>query len=144
MSNKNKLLTGFLVLLVCGQAVAPAIFSNQIYHITSALQLQNYYTTELAMISVVTVTDTILAVALAGLLYKRRTGFAKSDTILRRLAIYSIGTGLITGLWCTIGLIGLVSLVAHGDEVRLFLPSSLGPATTRLCLLNDILCNPQT
>ncbi|KAI9443467.1 hypothetical protein H4582DRAFT_1924958 [Lactarius indigo] len=49
-------------------------------------------------LSAVTVGDTLVAVSMCWSLYRRRTGFAKTDSIILTLMAYSLNSGLLTGL----------------------------------------------
>ncbi|KAH9023787.1 hypothetical protein EDB85DRAFT_2150936 [Lactarius pseudohatsudake] len=46
----------------------------------------------------VTVGDTLVAMSMCWSLYRRRTGFARTDSIIMTLMAYSINSGLLTGL----------------------------------------------
>jgi hypothetical protein len=110
----------------------------QSYSITNAIQVVNFVSTEKALMCVITATDTILAVSIAVLLYKPRSGFGKTDTILKRITMYTIGTRLVTALWGLIGLVGTVQLPQ--DDVYLMVNlvirafQNFQPLNSSLCL----------
>ncbi|KAL5530979.1 hypothetical protein ACEPAG_3855 [Sanghuangporus baumii] len=106
LSNKNHLLTGFLVIIVLAQLGVTLSYFGQVYHFTNAAQLLGALNTERAMNALVVVADTLIAVVLIYLLWNRRSGIRKTDSIIKRLVIYTIGTGLVTSLWGIIGLAG--------------------------------------
>ncbi|KAH9060493.1 hypothetical protein EDB87DRAFT_611527 [Lactarius vividus] len=49
-------------------------------------------------LSAVTVGDTVVATSMCWSLYHKKTGFAKSDSVIMTLMAYSINSGLLTGL----------------------------------------------
>lgn len=57
------------------------------------------------------VTDVAIAFALIFLLQRSRTGFKRSDNIINRLILFSLNTGLLTGLDAIGSLIGVRFLV---------------------------------
>ena len=79
------------------------VYLAQTYHITSTLQLAGLESIGTAFLAVEASIDTILAAALAVLLYKRRSGIPRTDSILNRMLVYSVGTGLIPTIWAMFG-----------------------------------------
>ena len=57
------------------------------------------------------VADVSIAAVLIFFLQRSRTGFKKSETIINRLIIYSVNTGLLTGLVAIVSVIMVCSLV---------------------------------
>lgn len=76
------------------------------FNLTSFAELPKILNTERALNVVVLFTDTFIAVVLIFLLWKLRSGTKKTDTVVKRLVIYTISTGLVTSLWAIIALIG--------------------------------------
>ena len=62
------------------------------------------------MDAVAVFTDTLIAAVLITLLMKHRSEFKKTNSIIYRLIMYTLGTGLVTGIWMTIGLIGSIAM----------------------------------
>ena len=108
MSNNNYPLTGFLVTAILGQLVASMYYSGRISEFSSFTQFHEVLDSERAMNAVVAATDTLIAVVLIYLLLKQRTDFKKTNGIINRLIIYTVGTGLVTAVWCIVGLIGTI------------------------------------
>ena len=79
------------------------VYLAQAYHITSIWKLADLESIVTAFLTVEASIDTILAAALAVLLYKRRSGIQRTDTILNRMLVYSVGTGLIPTIWAMFG-----------------------------------------
>ncbi|KAH9169092.1 hypothetical protein EDB89DRAFT_2073292 [Lactarius sanguifluus] len=59
-------------------------------------------------LSAVTVGDTVVAASMCWSLYRRRTGFAKTDSVIVTLMAYSINSGLLTGLLSLASTISIV------------------------------------
>ena len=110
MSDKNKLLATSLFVLITGKFATVLIYFAQLYHVKSATQLTSYVPTVIAMFAVFFFVDTTLAVTLVLLLYHRRSGFRKSDALLKRIMIYAISTGLVSGAWALVGLFTAIFL----------------------------------
>ncbi|OCB90297.1 hypothetical protein A7U60_g2471 [Sanghuangporus baumii] len=106
LSNKNHLLTGFLVTIVLAQLGTSLSYFGQVYHFTNAAQLLGVLNTERALHALIVVADMLIAVVLIYLLWNRRSGIRKTDSIIKRLIIYTISTGLVASLWGLIGLVG--------------------------------------
>ena len=51
-------------------------------------------------------TDSLLAVVIIWLLWRSRSGIKKTDSVVNRLIMYTIGSGLVTALWTVVALIG--------------------------------------
>ena len=57
------------------------------------------------MNAVIAFANTALAVTLIYYLWNQRSGFVKTDSVVQRLVMYTIGTGFATSLW---GILALV------------------------------------
>ena len=79
------------------------VYLAQTYHLTSTLQLAGLQSIGTAFLSVEAAIDMVLATVLAALLYKRRSGIKRTDSILNRMLVYSVGTGLIPTIWAMFG-----------------------------------------
>ena len=106
VSNKNHLLTGFLITVVLAQLGVTLTYFGQVYHFTNSVQLLTVLNTERAMNALVVVADTLIAATLIYLLWNHRSGIRRTDSIIKRLVVYTIGTGLVTSLWGVIGIVG--------------------------------------
>ena len=104
MSGRSFLLAAILFLLIAGEFAASVIYFVQLYHIEAATDLAEFVATIKAMTSVTLVTDTALAFTLVFLLQRRKTEFERTDSIINKIMVYSIGTGLITSAWALVGL----------------------------------------
>ncbi|KAI5114995.1 hypothetical protein M0805_007761 [Coniferiporia weirii] len=100
LSRRNYILTTTLGLLILTQFVATVIYFAQVYHLTENAELMD--PAEIITVRVLnvfaTATDVSIATAMAFLLHSQRSGIRQTDTLISRLIIYSISTGLVTGV----------------------------------------------
>ncbi|OCB88708.1 hypothetical protein A7U60_g4182 [Sanghuangporus baumii] len=89
-------------------------YAGQAVGFTSVPQLFATVSTERAMNVTWVITDTFIATVMVYILRKRGVGMKRTDSILHRLILYSVGTGLVTGV------IGVAAFI--GSEL---LPNSL-------------------
>ena len=106
VSKKNKAITGVLCLAILIQFAITTAYYAQIYNVTLVTQLQEAVHTELAMNYIVVCTDTLLAGVLVWLLYKSRSGVKSTDSIVNKVILYTIGSGLVPALWAMVAAIG--------------------------------------
>ncbi|KAL5478271.1 hypothetical protein ACEPAI_2455 [Sanghuangporus weigelae] len=106
LSQRNLKLIGALSIAALAQLALNVAYFGQMYNLTSFAQLPGILNTERALNVVVLFTDTFIAIVLIVLLWKLRSGTKKTDTVVKRLVIYTISTGLVTSLWAVVALIG--------------------------------------
>ncbi|KAF9256104.1 hypothetical protein L218DRAFT_1007813 [Marasmius fiardii PR-910] len=112
--SESKLLAGVAFLLVIAEFVtSPDFYSRILSSSTNSLQPQAFAINGLIHVKtfedlttmkglsvtvniLAVVSDLYIALALCCLLYSSKTGYHKSDTIVRKLSIYALNTGLIT------------------------------------------------
>ncbi|KAJ7777374.1 hypothetical protein B0H16DRAFT_1505266 [Mycena metata] len=112
LSNGNKWLTGAALVLVIGE------FGCVLAYVVISLQLHTFV--ELAELKILSIMvnalaaagDLFIALTLCGLLYRSRTGFHRSDTMIRKLSIFAFNTGAITTM-CALA--SLISIIAAGN-----------------------------
>ncbi|KAL5506934.1 hypothetical protein ACEPAH_6390 [Sanghuangporus vaninii] len=105
LSNNNYFLTGFLACSVIAQLVLTIIFLHKLRNFDQLSQLSTILGFERAMNILVLFTDTVIALTLIWLLWRRRSGFKKTEGIIRKLVAFTIGTGLITGVMAIVAFI---------------------------------------
>ena len=105
VSDGNYFLTGFLGSAVIAQLVLTIIFLHKLSNFDQLAQLSTILNFERAMNIIVLFTDTVIAVVLIWLLWRRRSGFKKTEGIIRKLVAFTIGTGLITGVMAIVAFI---------------------------------------
>ncbi|KAL5514887.1 hypothetical protein ACEPAG_2203 [Sanghuangporus baumii] len=106
LSRKKHALRVILCVAVLAQFVVTTVFFAQIHNFSNILQFMGVVNTELVMSCIALATDTLLAGVLIWLLWKARSGFHRSDSIINRLVIYTVDSGLVTAFWATVAVIG--------------------------------------
>ncbi|KAI5118152.1 hypothetical protein M0805_000531 [Coniferiporia weirii] len=119
LSNQNRPLTAVLAFLVACQFVTITVYFAKIYNLADLEQFSNVLALECIMNSVVTVTDIAIAAVLAFLLYSLRSGMKQSDSLVRRLIVYTISTGLASSV---AGLMALVTALALPNTFIYLIP----------------------
>ncbi|KAL5524127.1 hypothetical protein ACEPAG_8300 [Sanghuangporus baumii] len=110
LSNQNYFLTGFLACSVIAQLVLTILFLHKLRNFDQLSQLSTILDFERAMNILVLFTDTAIALTLIWLLWRRRSGFKKTEGIIRKLVAFTVGTGLITGVMAIVAFIAAQTL----------------------------------
>ena len=100
VSSKNKVLCGVLGSLVALEFCSVMLYYSRIRKAKLFTEFSNRTTTtiEKVMNGIFILTDTSLAGSLVVLLRKNRSGFSKTDTIVRKLIRFTISTSLPTAI----------------------------------------------
>ncbi|KAL5514910.1 hypothetical protein ACEPAG_2226 [Sanghuangporus baumii] len=106
VSKKNKAITAVLCIAILAQFAITTAYYGQIYGATIVTQLTEAVHTELAMNYIVVCTDALLAGVLVWLLYRSRSGVKRTDSIVNRVIMYTIGSGLVPAIWAIVAAIG--------------------------------------
>ncbi|KAI9460439.1 hypothetical protein HD554DRAFT_1587456 [Boletus coccyginus] len=109
LSNESWLATGLVMILVIGEFVLVVVYAIQALPFKTFVQLTSLKTLSMSVNAVAAAGDVLIAVLLCALLQRSRTGFRRSDSLINKLIVFSINTGLLTSL-CAIA--SLVSIVA--------------------------------
>ncbi|EJD00231.1 uncharacterized protein FOMMEDRAFT_148494 [Fomitiporia mediterranea MF3/22] len=110
LSNKNVILTGINILLISALLTVNLIFCGKAFNFTNFGQLATLQGLIIALNTLITLVDTVIALTLVVLLRRQRSRCKATESVVKRLIMYSISTGLITGLWSLIGLAGAIAL----------------------------------
>ena len=92
MSNKNPVLTGLLSAAVLAQFVPTVVYYGQLYNSFA----DDVYTTALTFNCIAAAMDMCISCTLIWLLWKSRSGIKGTDSILKKLVAYTVGSGLVT------------------------------------------------
>ncbi|EDQ99371.1 uncharacterized protein LACBIDRAFT_316568 [Laccaria bicolor S238N-H82] len=114
LSKRNYFLTGFILCLIMattGCGTAWVILAMQMTTYEELLKITPLTITINALSSA---TDVLIAVSLCIMLHNARTGFKKSDTIINRLMIFIVNTGVLT---TTCAIAALIALVASSHSL---------------------------
>ncbi|KAF9222065.1 hypothetical protein BS17DRAFT_784363 [Gyrodon lividus] len=144
LSNKSLLATGSVMLLVIGEFVLVLVYVAKAIHIQTFAALTELEALSKAINGVAVAGDVLIAVLLCSLLQRSRTGFRRSDTMINKLILFSINTGLLTSV-CAIA--SLVSISVWPDTFiyiafyfslgRLYCNSLLATLNARKGIRND-------
>ncbi|KAJ7230602.1 hypothetical protein GGX14DRAFT_486303, partial [Mycena pura] len=108
LSNGNKWLTGAALLLVLGEfgcVLAYVALSLRLRTLAELVELKGLSVTVNALAAA---GDVLIAATLCKLLYSSRTGFHRSDTMIKKLMVWAVNTGLVTSLCAIASLISIV------------------------------------
>jgi len=105
LSHKNIYLTSFLGATAIGEFVVSLIYTGKAIQMQTFTQLTQLENLSRAINGVGAGGDIVIAMTMIWLLHGSRTGFQKSDTIINRLILFSMNTGLLTSLWAITSLV---------------------------------------
>ncbi|KAG6855596.1 hypothetical protein H0H87_000391 [Tephrocybe sp. NHM501043] len=109
LSEKNIFLTGFISAIVVANATLGTVWVIQSMQLDTFDQLLEISPITISINALSTAADVIIAASLCYMLHRARTGFKRSDSMINRLMLFVVNTGVLTSL-CAIA--SLISLVA--------------------------------
>lgn len=112
LSNRNIWITGLISLLVLGEFGCILAYTAISLQYKTFAQLTQLKTLSITVNVLAAAGDVLIAGTLCTLLHFSRTGFHRTDTIINKLIIFSVNTGLLTSL-CAVA--SLVSILAAGE-----------------------------
>jgi len=136
-SRGNFVVTGLIMGMALAQFATAVVYTVRSFdlHIGQADQIAGLGTVAL---SLGVATDIFTAASLSYFLHKMRTGYRKSDTLINRLIIYSVNTGLLTSVFSAAVLvsynlmpINLIFIAFYFVLSKLFANSCLATLNTR-------------
>jgi len=107
LSNKSIIATAYVLSLVIGEFVLVVIYVAKAIHFTTFTQLTELKPLSMSVNAVAAAGDVLIAIFLCTLLQQSRTGFRKSDTMINKLILFSINTGLLTSICAVFSLISI-------------------------------------
>lgn len=103
------MVTTIPAILVLAQFASSLVYYVKEFHFTLVSQLATIFDVTRTINVITAVTDTVIAVILVYYLHTSRTGIRQTDSILNRLIIFAVNTGLVTSIDSIISLVtGLV------------------------------------
>ncbi|KAH8105629.1 hypothetical protein DFH11DRAFT_1643011 [Phellopilus nigrolimitatus] len=105
LSHKSVYLTGAVYIFVLTQLVSTLVYFGTAIHFKLFAELLAIKNLTRSINVVNAIADAAIAASLVFLLHKSRTGFRQSETILNRLILFTVNTGLITGLTAIVCLV---------------------------------------
>lgn len=106
VSKKNKAIAVVLYFAILTQFSTSIVYCGKIYNIGLVTRLREVIHIELALNYISLLTDTLLTGTLVWLLYKSRSGVKNTDSIVYKIILYSVGSGLVIALWAIVAAIG--------------------------------------
>ena len=92
------IITAVPAVLVVAQFAASLVYYVKEFHFTLAAQLATIFAVTRTINVITCVTDSVIALMLVWYLHNSRTGIRQTDTMLNKLIIFAVNTGLITSL----------------------------------------------
>ncbi|KAF9461393.1 hypothetical protein BDZ94DRAFT_1310667 [Collybia nuda] len=114
VSNQNVWLTSLIGALILANCACSIAFVIQSMQLTTWLQLLNLKGLSMTVNVLGAAADALIAGSLCYFLQRSRTGFKKSDTIISRLILFTVSTGLITSI-CAVA--SLISIILWSDTL---------------------------
>jgi hypothetical protein len=112
LSNRNKLLTGVVGILVLAEFSCVVAYTVLTLHLQTFEQLTKYKFLSILVNALAAAGDVLIAATLCVLLHRSRTGFQRSDTMINKLILFAVNTGVLTSL-CAVA--SLISIVVAGN-----------------------------
>ena len=113
MSRKSRIITAVPAVLVIAQFAASLVYYVKEFHFTQAAQLATIFAVTRTINVITCVTDTVIALMLVYYLHTSRTGIRQTDSMLNKLIVFAVNTGLITSVDSIISLV--TGLVFHSS-----------------------------
>ncbi|KAG2108958.1 uncharacterized protein F5147DRAFT_693500 [Suillus discolor] len=104
LSNKNMIITASVMSLVIAELVI-VVSDLELATFTQVRQIKSW---SMSINAVAAVGDILIAVLLCTFLQRSRTGFRRSDTMINKLMLFTINTGLITSVCAMMSFISIV------------------------------------
>ncbi|THG98803.1 hypothetical protein EW026_g3441 [Hermanssonia centrifuga] len=96
ISNGNKYVTTVIVILVIAQLGIACVYTEQALRLESLLFIVNLKVVGSSSLIVGLCTDIITSGSLCYFLHNLRTGYSKDDSLVNRLTLYAVNTGVLT------------------------------------------------
>ncbi|KAJ8515890.1 hypothetical protein ONZ45_g6753 [Pleurotus djamor] len=112
LSGRNLWLTIPVCALVLGEFACVIAFTAKSLHLKTYIELASLKELSITVNALAAAGDVLIAVILCTLLHRSRTGFQRSDTMINKLIIFAVNTGVLTSL-CAVA--SLISIVVAGN-----------------------------
>lgn len=109
LSGHSILLTGFTVLLVAGEFISVVAFTWLALKMDTFTELATLQSLSIVVNVLAAAGDVLIAGSLCYLLHSSRTGFQRSDSMINRLILFTVNTGLLTSLCALASLISITA-----------------------------------
>ncbi|EGO01615.1 hypothetical protein SERLA73DRAFT_85396 [Serpula lacrymans var. lacrymans S7.3] len=109
LSGKSWIATGAVMILVFGEFGCVLAYVGKALELETFAQLGTLKDLSMTVNAVAAAGDVLIAAILCTLLQNSRTGFRRSDTIINKLILFSINTGLLTSICAVASLISITA-----------------------------------
>ncbi|KAI9001154.1 hypothetical protein BD414DRAFT_473793 [Trametes punicea] len=110
LSGKKVWLVAPVALLVAGEFAVTMAYSIKALYLKTFVDLVQIKGLSISINAFAAVGDVTIAVILCTILHRSRTGFSKSNTLINRLMVFAVNTGLLTSVCASLSLITILSL----------------------------------
>ncbi|KAG1857209.1 hypothetical protein C8R48DRAFT_717539 [Suillus tomentosus] len=107
LSNKNMIITASVMSLVIAEFVIVVIYVAKAVGLTTFAQVPQIRTLSMSINAIAAAGDILIAVLLCTFLQRSRTGFRRSETMIKKLMLFTINTGLLTSICAMMSLISI-------------------------------------
>lgn len=114
LSSQNVLLTAVVGALVLAEFGCSAVFTVQSMRLQTWGELTRLKGLSITVNILAAVADILIAASLCFFLHRSRTGFKKSDTMISRLILFTVSTGMLTSI-CAVA--SLISILIWGQTL---------------------------
>ncbi|KAH0826781.1 hypothetical protein J3R83DRAFT_5196 [Lanmaoa asiatica] len=149
-SNKSWLATGSVMILVVAEFLLTIIYNSKGIPFVTFSQFAPWKGLSMAVNGVSAAGDLLIAVLLCYMLQTSRTGFRKSHTLINKLMVFSINTGLLTSLFALASLVSIavwpqsfIYITFYFCIGRLYCNSLLATLNARKGLRDEARCGVQ-
>ncbi|KAG2119084.1 uncharacterized protein F5147DRAFT_668132 [Suillus discolor] len=108
LSNKNMIITASVMSLVITELVIVVIYVIKAVGLTTFTQVPQIRSLSMSINAVAAAGDILIAALLCTFLQRSRTGFRRSDTMINKLMLFTINTGLLTSVCAMMSFISIV------------------------------------
>ncbi|KII89091.1 hypothetical protein PLICRDRAFT_124293 [Plicaturopsis crispa FD-325 SS-3] len=108
LSNKSVVITGSVALLVAGEFVCVVVYTIKAIQLQTFEQLADLKDLSMAVNVLAAAGDILIALVLCIMLQRSRTGFMRSDSMIRKLMMFTINTGMLTSMCASASLISIL------------------------------------
>jgi len=136
-SKGNYLVTGLIMGMAVAQFATAVVYTIRSFSLR-LVQADQIKTLGSIALSLGVATDIFTAASLSYFLHKMRTGYKRSDTLINRLIIYSVNTGLLTSVFSAAVLVtynlmpaNLIFIAFYFSLSKLYANSCLATLNTR-------------
>jgi hypothetical protein len=112
LSDRNPWFITAIIPLILGEFVCVATYVALTLQLRTFTELEKLKSLSILVNALGAAGDVLIAVALCILLHRSRTGFQRSDTMINKLIVFAVNTGVLTSL-CAIA--SLISITVAGD-----------------------------